>query len=113
MQSDCGLIGLDQNVILFDLLTDTMDYKRKEELVNLVEVLLTNDSPNAVISREPEEAIIVIFDTSSSMSAKYQSDDTNTRLTLEDLFLALRSENSRLQLPTCVCLKHIRVYDFN
>ena len=88
-------IDLDMTAMLSDLLTGQSFNLKKSDLITQVEKYLPTEGTGVVVTREPEEAIVVIFDTSGSMSTKYQREDTNTRLDAAKTFFLLFAQKTQ------------------
>mmetsp|Transcript_3466 Transcript_3466/g.3209 ORF Transcript_3466/g.3209 Transcript_3466/m.3209 type:complete len:132 (-) Transcript_3466:1213-1608(-) len=64
---------------ILDLGIETVDVA---ELASAIEIHRREDEGNEVITRIPDEAIVVLFDTSGSMNTKFSSTEDYTRLDL-------------------------------
>ena len=72
--------GEEQQVLLSDVLTGEWLTIKKKLLTEQVERHFPRQVPGRGVIREPEEAIVVVFDTSWSMNSRYEPNDTKTRL---------------------------------
>jgi Mg-chelatase subunit ChlD len=81
-------------IVLTDILLSASFSINQDTLATQVEQYLPKEA-SATVTREPEEAIVVIFDTSGSMATKYQREDTNTRLDAAKIFFLLFAQKTQ------------------